>query len=76
LDIFEFFEHEGFGEPHVVASDDVKYWLPDVMPFEYACTIMGRPPLRTIAFGNNNNVTDASMQLGMKSILLAGNTPR
>jgi len=50
--------------------------MADVMPFEYACTIMGRPPLRTIAFGNNNNVTDASMQLGMKSILLAGNTPR
>jgi len=34
LDIFEFFEHEGFGEPHVVASDDVKYWLP-VGPARY-----------------------------------------
>lgn len=76
LQIYEFFEHDQPGEPHVVAGEDVSDWLPDPLPIERACMLMGRPPRRTVVFGNTTNVTEACIEAKAKSVILLGRQPR
>lgn len=51
-------------------------WLPDPRPIERACLLMGRPPRRTVVFGNSTAVTEACMEAQAKSVLLLGRQPR
>lgn len=51
-------------------------WLPDPRPIERACLLMGRPPKRTVVFGNTNAVTEACTEAQAKSVLLLGRQPR
>jgi beta-phosphoglucomutase-like phosphatase (HAD superfamily) len=76
LEIFEFFEHDTPGEPHVVSGEDVSDWLPDPRPIERSCQLMGRPPKRTVVFGNTTVVTEACYEAQAKSVLLLGRQPR
>ena len=78
LDILRFFENPDspVGEPRCVGADDVSDWLPDPMPIERACELMGRPPTRTVVFGDNTTVTEACYEARAKSVLLLGRQPR
>ena len=59
-----------------MGADDVSDWLPDPMPIERACELMGRPPTRTVVFGDNTTVTEACYEARAKSVLLLGRQPR
>mmetsp|Transcript_17244 Transcript_17244/g.27718 ORF Transcript_17244/g.27718 Transcript_17244/m.27718 type:complete len:425 (-) Transcript_17244:502-1776(-) len=85
LQILDFFQHDRApgaaldaprGEPHVVSAEDVSDWLPDPLPIERACQLMGRPPKRTIVFGNNTTVTEACFEAQAKCVLLLGRQKR
>lgn len=78
LDILRFFENPDspVGEPRCVGADDVSDWLPDPMPIERACELMGRPPTRTVVFGDNTTVSEACYEAKAKSVLLLGRQPR
>jgi beta-phosphoglucomutase-like phosphatase (HAD superfamily) len=60
----------------VVSAEDVSDWLPDPLPIERACQLMGRPPKRTIVFGNNTTVTEACFEAQAKCVLLLGRQKR
>jgi beta-phosphoglucomutase-like phosphatase (HAD superfamily) len=78
LDILRFFENPDspLGEPNCVSSEDVSDWLPDPLPVERACQLMGRPPKRCVVFGDNSTVVEACVEVGAKSVLLLGRQPR
>jgi len=56
----------------VLTADDVHRGKPDPEPYLYAAQAIGRPPLRCVVIGNSNLSIEASHEVGMQCIALAG----
>lgn len=59
----------------VVTGDDVYRGRPDPEGYLYAAQRIGRPPLRCVVLGSSNLSVEASHEVGMQCVAVAGTHP-